>query len=79
MRSFIVKTGFSHHLLEDILVTFGIRQLAVCGVVISSAISVMKVDNNFLPLLVDHGVSTHRNGIRVTCTVQFLVPNSFKY
>ena len=46
---------------------------------ISSAINVMKVDNNFLPLLVDHGVSTHRNGIRVNCTIQFLVPNSFKY
>jgi hypothetical protein len=44
-----------------------------------SAINVMKVDNNFLPLLVDHGVSTHRNGIRVNCTFQLLVPNSFKY
>ena len=42
---------------------------------IGSAINVMKVDNNFLPLLVDHGVATHWNGIRVNCTVRFLVPN----
>jgi hypothetical protein len=45
----------------DILVTFGIRQFEVYGVMIGSAINVMKVDNNFLPLLVDHGVSTLRN------------------
>jgi len=34
---------------------------------IGSAINVMKVDNNFLPLLVDHGVSILRNGESKLC------------
>jgi hypothetical protein len=79
VRAFIVMTEFSHHILEGHISNVWHTTTVVCGVMNGSAINVMKVDNNFLPLLVDHGVSTHRNGIRVNCTVQFLVPNSFKY